>query len=329
MNTPDANGSYRASIDPTVSVSRPQWSVLIPTWNCAVYLEESLSSVLEQDRGADNMEIIVVDDHSTKDDPEEVVRRLGGERVRFIRQERNVGKVRNYETGLAVSAGRLIHQLHGDDRVKKGFYFAMEDAFDRFADAGAFFCESRYIDSAGNETGRTGLERDDVGLLDNWLESIAVAQRIQTPSMVVRREVYEALGGFDRRLDAFEDWEMWVRIATAFRVGFIPAALAEYRTTAGNATELATLSGRNRKTLRTAIAIIDTYLDPKVIERIRTARNQAQAQFMIQFIPQLMQKKRYSATIKAGLDALSFSRDPRTLYRMMNYALTWKRLVSA
>ena len=43
------------------------------------------------------MEIIVVDDHSTKDDPEAVVNEYGQGRVQFIRQEKNVGKVKNYE----------------------------------------------------------------------------------------------------------------------------------------------------------------------------------------------------------------------------------------
>ena len=52
---------------------RPIWSVMIPTYNCANYLRETLASVLAQDPGADVMQIEVVDDHSTKDDPKAVV----------------------------------------------------------------------------------------------------------------------------------------------------------------------------------------------------------------------------------------------------------------
>ena len=60
-----------------LDVKRPLWSVLIPTHNCAHYLRETLHSVLAQDPGEALMEIIVVDDHSTKDDPEAVVKEFG------------------------------------------------------------------------------------------------------------------------------------------------------------------------------------------------------------------------------------------------------------
>ena len=86
-------------------------------------------SVLAQDPGEALMEIIVVDDHSTKDDPEAVVKEFGQGRVQFIKQEKNVGKVKNYETGLFASRGRYIHQLHGDDLVYDGFYKEMEALF--------------------------------------------------------------------------------------------------------------------------------------------------------------------------------------------------------
>jgi glycosyltransferase involved in cell wall biosynthesis len=65
--------AYRAVI-PLVAdgIVRPRWSVMIPTHNCARYLRETLTSVLAQDPGPDVMQIEVVDDHSTKDDPEQV-----------------------------------------------------------------------------------------------------------------------------------------------------------------------------------------------------------------------------------------------------------------
>ena len=102
---------------------------MIPTYNCANYLKVTLASVLAQDPGEAIMEIIVVDDYSTKDDPEAVVKEYGQGRVQFIRQEKNVGKVKNYETGLRASRGRYIHQLHGDDLVYDGFYKEMEAIF--------------------------------------------------------------------------------------------------------------------------------------------------------------------------------------------------------
>ena len=50
-----------------------------------------------------------------------------------------------------------------------------------------------------------------------------------TPCIVVRRSVYEELGGFDNRLVYAEDWEMWVRVAARFPVYYEERPLACYR----------------------------------------------------------------------------------------------------
>ena len=95
---------------------------MIPTYNCAKYLVKTLESVLEQDPGPEQMQIEVVDDVSTKDDPEAVVRELGKGRVQFHRQEKNVGPTPNFNTCLKRSRGYWVHILHGDDFVLPGFY---------------------------------------------------------------------------------------------------------------------------------------------------------------------------------------------------------------
>ena len=69
---------------------RPLWSVIIPTHNCAAYVETTLASVLAQAPAAEEMQIEVIDDHSEKDDPEAVVRRLGPGRVGFFDSPRTL-----------------------------------------------------------------------------------------------------------------------------------------------------------------------------------------------------------------------------------------------
>ena len=298
---------------------RPLWSVLIPTHNCGCYLREALESVLVQDRGAGKMEIIVVDDYSTRDHPEDVIASIGTSRVKLIKQAANVGKARNYETGLLASSGILIHQLHCDDRVKPGFYDAMESAFAEFPDAGAFFCESNYIDGAGNITGHTGRERETVGIIGDFLDRIVVRQRIQTPSIAIRREVFEVLGGFDRRLPAFEDWEMWIRLSQFYPVGFIPEILADYRVSAGNSSTATVLDGTRFNTLRLMLSIVDNYLPPSVLERCHKARNRQMAEYVLHALPLLLEAKQYRAIGRMYLDALSFNRDPSTFRRIVGF----------
>src|ERR1035438_4192858 len=114
------------------SVSRPQWSVMIPAYNCSQYLTENIRSVLDQDRGEEQMQIEVVDDGSTDTDVKSLVEKIGNGRVRYYRQPLNVGSLRNFETCLNRATGHYIHLLHGDDKVENGFYEEIESLFTRF-----------------------------------------------------------------------------------------------------------------------------------------------------------------------------------------------------
>ncbi|MCT7950807.1 glycosyltransferase family 2 protein [Ancylothrix sp. C2] len=72
-------------IEPMTSEKRPFWSEMIPAYNNTKFLEQALQSILAQDPGPDEMQIEVIDDNSTKNDPEEIVRKIGKDRVIFYR----------------------------------------------------------------------------------------------------------------------------------------------------------------------------------------------------------------------------------------------------
>jgi glycosyltransferase involved in cell wall biosynthesis len=78
---------------------------MIPTYNCARFLGETLRSVLAQDPGPEQMQIAVVDDHSTADDPQAVVREVAGERVAFYRNPRSLGAAGNFNQCIARARG--------------------------------------------------------------------------------------------------------------------------------------------------------------------------------------------------------------------------------
>src|SRR5215217_4497698 len=252
---------YRATIPPILDgAPRPLWSVLIPTYNSAQYLRESLMSVLTQDPGPDVMQIEVVDDHSTRGDPAAVVEELGRGRVGFYRQKENVGQIKNYETCLKRSRGKLIHFLQDDDYVRDGFYRKMQRAFEEKPEIGAAFCRGIYTDPDGHWLDISPLECNQSGILHNWLERIVVEQQIVNPTVVVRREVYETLGGFDRRAVGGEDWEMWVRIAAHYPVWFEVEPLAAYRVTRpGSVTQSYGMLGTVQHMCR-ATEVIESYL---------------------------------------------------------------------
>ncbi len=207
--------------------ARPRWSVMIPTYNCGAYLRHTLESVLAQDLGPTQMQIEVVDDGST-DDPRSLVEEVGRGRVGVHRQEHNVGHIRNFATCIERARGELVHLLHGDDLVSPGFYTALDRGFSS-PTVGAAFCRWQLIDHEGRTTSVASARQAVAGPMADAVVRLAEEQRIVTPSIVVRRAVYEELGGFDDRLVCAEDWEMWVRIAARFDVWYEPTVLASYR----------------------------------------------------------------------------------------------------
>ncbi|MCI0636075.1 MAG: glycosyltransferase, partial [Actinobacteria bacterium] len=222
---------------------------MVPTYNCAGYLRQTLVSALDQDPGPEVMQIEVVDDASS-DDPEAVVDELAGARVEVFRQPTNVGSVQNFNTCLLRARGELVHLLHGDDWVRPRFYEIMEKPF-AMTEVGAAFCRYIAVDESGNWQGIADLEQPTAGVVPDWLERIGEGQRLQTPCMVVRRAVYEQLGGFDPSLDGYgEDWEMWVRIAARHAVWYEPEPLAVYRVRSSSLTGQLLHTGENVRKLR-------------------------------------------------------------------------------
>jgi glycosyltransferase involved in cell wall biosynthesis len=233
--------------------SRPLWSVMIPAYNCAVYLRETLAAVLAQDPGHERMQIEVVDDCST--DRTAAVAAGYADRVAVHRQAENRGNVGNFNACIARSRGRIVHLLHGDDAVRPGFYERLEEPLRDRPEIGAAFCRYIAIDGDGNWTTISPLESASPGVLDGWAGKLALGQRLQPPCMVVRRSTYERLGGFDDRIVYAEDWEMWTRIAASYPVWHDPAPLALYRVHEGTVTDRTLRTGANVADLRLAIAI--------------------------------------------------------------------------
>ena len=321
-----SNDRFRAAVEPVPQgVARPLWSVMIPTFNCADYLRESLGGVLAQDPGPDLMQIEVVDDCSTKDDPAAVVDELGGGRVHFHRQPRNVGHARNFNTCLQRSRGHLVHILHGDDWVASGFYLRMARLFEGHPEIGAGFCRHTITDEAGTPQRLSPEERQDAGIIEGWLEIIAANLRLQPPSMVVRRELYEELGGFDTRmLSCGEDWEMWVRIATHRPVGFEPSLLAFYRDNAASLTKRSIRSGQNIRDVRQATKIVQSYLPPGPAKAASGRAEVNWAKWALHWAYLLVERDDYrSATVQLW-EGLRCSRSPevrRQAARIASYAV--------
>ena len=239
---------------------RPFWSVMIPTRGCSPYLEQTLASVRDQDPGPTEMQIAIVDDASTGNLVEETARSIFGSRLEVHRCSTPLGIAENWNRCIDLSRGRWIHLLHQDDLVLPGFYERLAAADLVKPEAGAAFCRNWLIDQNGARTGISALERDTAGACEDWLEQIAVSNRIQCPSIAVRRRVYEELGGFRSDLAFTLDWEMWVRITCRYPVYYEPDALAAFRVHDDSETSRLCDDGSNIVDLLRAIEIVNEHL---------------------------------------------------------------------
>jgi GT2 family glycosyltransferase len=293
---------------------------MIPTYNCAAYLRETLASVLAQDAGPEQMQIEVIDD-SSADNPEAIVEELAPGRVAFHRQPQNIGHVRNFNTCIERSRGHLVHLLHGDDTVRDGFYRTMQQPFDTHPELGAAFCRYISMDSSGSWETIGALEPGGRGILDGWLERIALGQRLQTPCMVVRRSVYERLGGFDARLTHCEDWEMWTRIAANFPVWYEPEPLAVYRVHSSSSSGRSRRIGENVVDLRRAIEINRELLPPKSADELTSRALEITAVTAIRRAGRMLQAGNEAAARAQVREALKTSRSPAVLERLALFAV--------
>ena len=262
-------------IDPVLEEHhRPFWSVMIPTYNGTKYLAQTLESVLQQDPGADVMQIEVVDDCSTKDDPELLVKEIGKGRVSFYRNPQNQGLLANWDVCIRRAQGQWVHLLHQDDLVLPGFYEQLKKGIEFNPDTGAAFTRFTYFDEDGLWTNLANIERKTPGILENWVETIATQQRVQFPAIVVRRSTYEKLGGFCPDARSAADWEMWKRIAAHYPIWYEPQILACFRLHSNSTSSSLIQRGENIADSYRAINVSLSYLPKETAHHFsRKARN--------------------------------------------------------
>ncbi len=307
-----ARSSHRPAIPPIASsLARPRWSVMIPTYECAHFLPEALQSVLNQDPGPDTMQIEVIDDAST-DDPAAVVAAIGRGRVGFHRQPENLGLHGNLTDCLKRARGEFIHLLHGDDQVLPDFYQAIERGFVD-PEVGAAFCRWQLIDERGKLLEQAEPLVQIAGSLPDAMALLASEQRIVSPSIAVRRSVWEELGGFDQRLSSAEDWESWVRIASRHAIHYEPRVLASYRVHSASATARAMKDAREMRDTARAMAIFAPLLPPDRRAAILRAAGRRYAARSIERGRDMNEAGRYFDAHAHALMAIRFAKGPRTL----------------
>lgn len=219
----------------------PLVSVRMPSFNHASFIEQALTSVL--DDPYPNKEIVIVDDAST-DDSDTVIRRwlsASGDRipVKYFARKTNQGVARTINQALSHCSGEFIASLASDDYLLPGGILERVRYLQENPGKMAVFSDCIVVDGRSEMvagSGLTGLYRANTGrfrtesgirreFIRNW--------SVPGPVLMIRRGVFDIVGGYDERR-IIEDWDFYLRMAARDLVGFTDGPVSAYRVHGGN-----------------------------------------------------------------------------------------------
>ena len=197
-------------------------SVVIPTFNRCAFVREAVASVCVQ-RGAE-FEIVVVDDGST-DGTAAALESECGDRLRLLVRSKNRGVAAARNLGVTSSRGELIAFLDSDDLWLPGKLAAQVAFFAEHAEAEICQTDEIWVRNGVRVNPRAHHRKPSGDIFEPSLRLCLVS-----PSAVMlRRSLFERVGGFDEQLPACEDYDLWLRIARNTPVRLIERALVVKR----------------------------------------------------------------------------------------------------
>lgn len=202
----------------------PLVSVVLPTYERGHVLEHAIESVLAQTY--EQFELIVVDGGSTDETPT-VIESFADSRITYLRREEPTGVSAARNVGVQEGEGDLIAFIDSDDRWFDEKLAMQVDALT----AAPRTCGVVY----------TGMTKEYGDPLDRDGSSGDVREtmrRLEVPTytstLLMTREAFKTVGGFDERLPCFEDWELCLRLSQNYRFAYVDEPLVEKGTSDDN-----------------------------------------------------------------------------------------------
>jgi len=188
-------------------MSKPKFSVVIPTYNRAEFITRTIESVLEQTN--EDFEIIVVDDGSA-DNTGEVVRSIADKRVSY-HYKKNEERAVARNTGRSLARGSYITFLDSDDLLYPDHLAVAGEVIEKFSDPEFFHLGYEFVDPA------TGGSRGIARMPEIANDMLVRGNALSCNGVFLRKDVAE-LHPFnpDRDLSGTEDYELWLRLASRY-----------------------------------------------------------------------------------------------------------------
>lgn len=204
-------------------------SVVLTTFNgkSKGFLDEAINSVLNQTY--DNYELVIIDDGSKDNTSEYISLNFLHPKVRVITQENSgVSNARNI--GIENAKFELIAFLDDDDVWYPQKLAIQVEEFEKFQDIDMNYCAIERVDKHGNF-----LNFQYHLATSNMYEKLLFSNIVDaTSGVIAKKHIFDKIGGFSEIAQGAEDYEMWIRIASKFKISSVEQPLLKYRVHTSN-----------------------------------------------------------------------------------------------
>lgn len=204
----------------------PLVSICIPTYNRAGMVSKAIDSALAQSYW--NIEVLVVD-NASQDDIESVIAGYQDPRLKFFKNRRNLGLFGNFNKCVELSRGAYIHILHSDDFIDPCFTQTCVEFMQSHHGVAMTFTSVQVI--SGTEQNRICASTDDkiFPAPEGFQQILQSRHLISCPSVMVRKNVYDAVGQYSLEYPYSGDLYQWLKIARRFDMAYVAGATLFYR----------------------------------------------------------------------------------------------------
>ena len=214
----------------------PMVSVIIPAYNCASFIDDTLESVYRQ--RYKNWELILVDDGST--DNTKAVLAPHMNRIRYYFQG-NQGTAAARNAGLEKARGEVVAFLDHDDLWLPEKLELQVRAMQTWRDCGLVFTDGKSFDESGIRGNSLISKRlrewirlhgtPDALVAKGWLarEFFFLNQITSASSVMARKECIDNVGGFDEAISVADDYDLWLRVSLRYPIVLLLSCLYLWR----------------------------------------------------------------------------------------------------
>lgn len=238
----------------------PLISVIMPSFNKATYIRDSIEAVLNQ--SISDLELLITDDCSS-DGSREIIEsfRTKDRRVVAIYNTKNYGVSNARNSSINNCSGKYIAFCDADDIWEKDKTKIQIEFLQSIIGYDVVFCDSVIINEKGIPTGEkfSSIHRKEKDFGQNIFLELCISNFINTPTILFRRECLKKVGMFNEKFRYNEDWLYWITLARHFRFLYIDMPLVRYRVHS-NSTSIDWI-GYNMQRIEACELIMDSFQD--------------------------------------------------------------------